>query len=241
MLALDKYREKLNEGSCQCELCKFLTSTETNAINLRIWASQFNPTFEVHGRHEDAEEFLRVLIEKCGNLSNLVHFDTKEKHTCATCGEESPHVGVELNRDIKTCPIDIACQNENTADMIKRTFPKHKPCVSCHTMNTKDGATHSVTERYTRLPQVHVVSANRYDENHVKITKRVYPSPIIEIDEVTYYLKAVVRHSGGLERGHCITALLWNPCGSFVMFLMILKSLMKYPLMDLFFSMRLLH
>ena len=45
LLALDLYRQKLNEGSCQCPLCIFLTSTELDAINLRIWASQFNPTF----------------------------------------------------------------------------------------------------------------------------------------------------------------------------------------------------
>ena len=55
LLALDKFRKKLNEGSCQCELCKFLTSTNLNAINLRIWTSRFNPVFNVHGRHEDAE------------------------------------------------------------------------------------------------------------------------------------------------------------------------------------------
>ena len=54
----------------------------------------------------------------------------------------------------------------------------------------------------------------------MKVTKRVYPSPILEIDEVTYYLKAVVEHSGGpeggLDSGHYTTALnmetLWVIC-----------------------------
>ena len=67
LLALDLYRGKLNEGSCQCPLCIFLTSTELDAINLRIWASQINPTFSVHGRHEDAGEFFRILIDNCAN------------------------------------------------------------------------------------------------------------------------------------------------------------------------------
>ena len=44
----------------------------------------------------------------------------------------------------------------------------------------------------------------------------MYPSPIFEIDEVTYYLKAVVRHFGVLEGGHYKSALnmetLWVIC-----------------------------
>ena len=86
LLALDKYRERFNDRLCECNLCNFLISTEANAINLRIWVSQYNPIFSVHGRHEDAEEFLRVLIEKCSILSNLAQFSTKEKHTCTVCG-----------------------------------------------------------------------------------------------------------------------------------------------------------
>ena len=105
LLALNEYRQKLSEGSCQCDLCQFLTSTEINAINLRIWGSQFNPVFSVHGRQEDAEEFLMILIDRCANLSNLAHFDTKEKHTCTVCGKIS-YVSEELNRNIKSCQID---------------------------------------------------------------------------------------------------------------------------------------
>ena len=85
LLALDKYREKLNEGSCHCDLCIFLARTNLDAIDLRIWASLYNPVFSVHRRQEDAEEFLMILIEKCANLSNLAHFDTKEKHACTVC------------------------------------------------------------------------------------------------------------------------------------------------------------
>ena len=106
LLALDKYRMKLNEGTCECPLCSFLISTDLNAIDLRIWASQFNPTFTVHGRQEDAEEFLRVLIDNCSSLSNLAHFDTKEKHTCTVCQYVSSGAD-ELNRDIKSCQINI--------------------------------------------------------------------------------------------------------------------------------------
>ena len=74
----------MNESSCQCELCKSLTIAINdsvgihNATNLRIWASFFNETFATPGRQEDAEEFLRELIHNCVNLSNLMHFNTKE-------------------------------------------------------------------------------------------------------------------------------------------------------------------
>ena len=219
LLALDKYREKLNDGSCECPLCSFLVSTDLDAINLRTWASQFNPVFSVHGRQEDAEEFLRVLIDKCVNLSNLAHFDTQEKHTCTVCGKVS-HVSTELNRDIKSCQIENKVLHENTADMVNRTQPLDKLCTY-KSMNAEGtGVRHTVIDCYTRLPVVLIVSANRFNENRVKISKRVYPSPILEIGEVTYYLKAVVKHrgdlNGGLDSGHYTTALnmetLWIVC-----------------------------
>ena len=82
------------------------------------------------------------------------------------------------------------------------------------------GVSHTVIDCYTRLPVVLVVSAKRFDANGVKVTKRVHPSPILEIEEVTYYLKAVVKHSegpdGGIESGHYTAALnmetLWVIC-----------------------------
>lgn len=217
MLALDLYRDKLNESSCQCPLCTFLQSTELNAKNLRLWASQFKPTFAVHGRQEDAEDFLRVLIDKCLNLSILAHFDTKETKICTVCNRKANLEVEELNRGIKSCPIENEFQYENTADMIKRTLPVNKFCSGCHSMNSEGtGVSHKVIETYTRLPQVHFVSSKRFNADQTKITNRVYPSPILEIDEVTYYLKAVIKHNGGLEGGHYNNAVnmetLWVNC-----------------------------
>ena len=79
------------------------------------------------------------------------------------------------------------------------------------------GVSQTVIDYYTRLPSVLVVSAKRFDESRVKVTKRVDPSPILEIKEVMYYLKAVVKHSGGdLETCNYTTALnmetLWVIC-----------------------------
>jgi len=48
LLALDKYRKKLTEGTCHCELCEFLTYSSVDATRLRIWASRFNLVFKVH-------------------------------------------------------------------------------------------------------------------------------------------------------------------------------------------------
>ena len=137
-----------------------------------------------------------VLIDTCRNLSNLAHFNTKQKHVCTVCGKMTE--SEELNRDIKTCQINIKhdSQNENIADMIKRTRPVDKICQGCHTMNAEGtGVSHKVGEDYTRLPQTHIISANRFNENQMKIT-------LLEINTVTYYLKAVVKHNGGLEGGH---------------------------------------
>ena len=41
----------------------------------------------------------------------------------------------------------------------------------------------------------------------MKVTKQVYPSPILEIGETNFYLKAVVKHTGDLGAGHYKTAL----------------------------------
>ena len=122
----------------------------------------------------------------------------------------------ELNRSIKSCHIDNEFKHENTAEMVKRTQPVNK-FYSCESMNAEGtGVSHTVIDCYTRLPVDLVVSAKRFNENGVKVTKRVYPSPILEISEVTYYFKAVVRHSRSLEGGHYNTALnmktLWVVC-----------------------------
>ena len=78
------------------------------------------------------------------------------------------------------------------------------------------GVSHNVSESYTRLPQAHIISANRVNENQMKITKRVDPSQLLEINGVTYYLKAVVKHSGTIAQGHYVTAFnmeqLWVIC-----------------------------
>lgn len=178
----------------------------------------------VHGKHEDAEEFLRTLIENCANLSNLTHFNTKERHFCSICGRVS-EATEELNRDVKSCPIDKNFQHENTADMVQRTNPITKICSVCKTMNSEDDISHNVTESYTRLPQVHIVSAKRFHLFRVKVTKRVFLSHILEIGGETYYLKTVVRHHEfqGIEKGHYTTALnfetLWVICDDSLDFL----------------------
>ena len=83
-------------------------------------------------------------------------------------------------------------------------------------MQSKDGVSHRVIENYTQLPKVHFVSAKRFGNNRVKVTKQANSSPMLEINDVTYYLKAVVKHSGSLFRGHYTTALntktLWVFC-----------------------------
>ena len=157
LLTLDLYRERLNDKTCNCNLCEFLRNSHVDATTLRIWASQFNPTFKRSGRHEDAEEFLRVMIDNYANLSNLAQFGTKEKHTCTVCYTVT-HIPEELNRDIKQCPfnIDHDFQNENTADMLKRTNPVCKICKIFGSKDSEDGVSHNVNERYTRPPQVHM-------------------------------------------------------------------------------------
>ena len=127
LLALDKYREKLTEGSCQCKLCKFLVSNEKNATQLRDWAAEFYPTFTYQGQQEDAGEFLSVMIDNCRNLSKLAHFDTQEKHICSVCAKVTKGQE-EINQDIKSCQINIDSnfQKENINDMLKRTQPFDK-------------------------------------------------------------------------------------------------------------------
>ena len=60
----------------------------------------------------------------------------------------------------------------------------------------------------TRLPLILIVSPKRFNENQLKVTKRVYTSLILETGEITFYLKSVVKHSGDLGAGHYKTA--WN-------------------------------
>ena len=92
------------------------------------------------------------MIEKCPNLSNLAHFDTQEKHICSVCAKVTKGQE-EINLDIRSCQINIDSnfQNENKADMLKRTQPFDKFCSQCKTMNVeRTGVSHNVIDCYTR-------------------------------------------------------------------------------------------
>ena len=93
-----------------CDLCRFLSNTNLDAIKLIIWLSQYNPVFTVHGRQEDAEEFLMILIDKCANLSNLTHFDTNERHTCTVCGKVS-YVSEEITDISNNATLKLSLPN----------------------------------------------------------------------------------------------------------------------------------
>ena len=86
---------------------------------------------------------------------------------CTVCQKVS-YGFEELNRDIKSCPINMIneFQHENIADMVKRTQPIDKLCSQCKTMNAAGtGVSHNVVESYTRLPLVQIISANRFNAN----------------------------------------------------------------------------
>ena len=229
LLGLENVREELKKSSlCNCKLCKYLLYVLENPLtyhdndSLRIWASEVNHRFRVPNRQEDAEEFLQALIVRCKLLQRLCYFDTEEKRTCSTDKCNKSGIGsVELNRDIKRCPIDT---NPNIVDttenMVKRTGVTIKICSSesCKNMTVEDtrGTIHDVKEIFTKTPEVLIVSAKRFDNTLVKIVNDVYPSPTLEVNNITYYLKAVLVHKGTLVEGHYTTALnldkIWMIC-----------------------------
>ena len=209
LLAIEAYRRRVLESSrCQCLLCKHcknvlnnLDSVHNNA-ELRIMASRLNNEFKTLDQ-QDAQEFLGVLIEHCTNLQELLFFSTQETHTCPICWKETTN---EDHGFLKSCQIDQKKTNESTFDMLRRTALVEKECQGCG-----NECNHQVKESFNLTSDAFIIWAKRFkflQNRKIKITTFIKLSLILEIDHVTYYLKAVLKHSGAtLKSGHYTTAL----------------------------------
>ena len=209
LLAIEAYRRRALESSgCQCLLCKHcknvlnnLDSVHNNA-ELRIMASRLNNEFKTL-EQQDAQEFLGVLIEQCTNLQELLFFSTQEIHTCPICWKETTN---EDHGFLKSCQIDQKKTNESTFDMLRRTALVEKECQGCG-----NECNHQVKESFNLTSDAFIIWAKRFkflQNRKIKITTFIKLSLILEIDHVTYYLKAVLKHSGAtLKSGHYTTAL----------------------------------
>ena len=209
LLAIEAYRRRVLESSrCQCLLCKHcknvlnnLDSIHNNA-ELRIMASRLNNEFKSL-EQKDAQEFFGVLIENCTNLQELLFFSTQETHTCPICWKETTN---EDHGFLKSCQIDLKKTNESTFDMLRRTALVEKECQGCG-----NECNHQVKESFNLTSDAFIIWAKRFkflQNRKIKITTFIKLSLILEIDHVTYYLKAVLKHSGAtLKSGHYTTAL----------------------------------
>ena len=102
---------------------------------------------------------------------------------------------------MKPCQIDRSKLYQSVQDVLFETEVE-KECSRCNNKNN-----FAVTEEFEWTSEVMIVWLNRFAEESRKIENPIFPSSQIHADGSTYYLKAIVKHSGTLRGGHYTAAL----------------------------------
>ena len=216
-------------GQCQCELCKYLLYILDNqslihdAKDLRTWSHMRDTKFGTSDQ-QDIDEFFYALINQCKVLKEVFQFDTIQKRVCKNCQYVS-YSRIEADNITLECPIDT---NENAINNTQAMLGNDtssildKRCDYCKSNNPVGTDTaHSVTEYFTKMPKVFVVTVKRNFNDESKIDKDVLPTPWMNLTDLNdikheYYLKSVAKHGGHSGGGHYTCAInlafAWRIC-----------------------------
>ena len=155
------------------------------------------------------------VISKIQNLKKVAAFDTVDMRVCTNCNVTSPG-NTNEGRKIFSCHIDTSNDAYNNTNDMARSNKSSMimRCPQCKMNDAKDGVAHTATEFVTKLPQVLLVSVNRFTNTAqgIKLGTNVNPSSIIVLEEDGqenfFYLKSVIQHLGlTINAGHYKTAL----------------------------------
>ena len=186
---------------------------ETNAI--RKYAAKLNgERFEKY-EQEDATELLLTLIPPCKVLEKLIKLQENKIFTCTVCKQVSNKL--QNGNLTKIVHFNANFSIESISDMMERESKDkiEKVCYNCEQNNKKSDAMHETHESTVNNPEVYIVWPKRFIDGE-KNEKDLYPSPVIKVNEKSYFLKSIVRHNGTLHEGHYKTALymgkFWVTC-----------------------------
>ena len=214
LLSSEQITSRIFQHHCYtCEiLCRLkIASTHPPIKLLARPLKEFVAWFLPHFRskeQQDCDEFLQLIIEKCGILRELTQSVVHITYKCKKCKKAT---NTEDTRTVfyeDLTESSIAEIFSNT----ERTFPEfQEKCTYC-----KSKTFHEHNEKILMLQEVLIVKLQRYQKNRFNriINKNcmdIKPSIILSLDETDYMLNAVVTHYGETtHKGHYITTLYRN-------------------------------
>ena len=144
-------------------------------------------------------------MSRCTILERLTNFSVDTTYQCRSCGTSSTivdNMNVRYENIHGNSIYEILTNEENVSPILKR-------CDHCQ----KD-TSHAEVESFYELPDVLVISLQRWRQDGETITKdcrEVEPSVLLQFDDAAYSLNAVVTHFGShVYEGHYITSLYRN-------------------------------
>ena len=136
LMSLNCYREKVYEGFCKCNLCKFLKCTKNLDTNpMREYAAKLNgERFEKY-EQEDVTELLLTLIPPCKVLEKLIKLQENKIFTCTVCKQVSNKL--QNGNLTKIVHFNANFSIESISDMVERESKDkiEKVCYNCEQNN----------------------------------------------------------------------------------------------------------
>ena len=215
LLSSNEIRRGILSSQCDCGLCAFLRKViaDSNILHkpgeIKTHAGRYKHRF--NGRQQqDAQELLIELVEHCNNLKLVCSYDTIQNRICSNCSYATTGLP-ETGNTILHCHIDAtpgACHMIN--DMTKnKDSAFNMRCEQCKVNSEIDqeGVHHKATVSYTKLPEVLLVSVNRFDGagSGRKLTNNIHPSSICNLEKkrATNIILPEICHSASRANYKC--------------------------------------
>ena len=144
-----------------------------------------------------------TLVSGCEFLNRLTNFSVDFTYECSLCETVSTIVD---NMNIRYENIHAGSIYEILTEDEYNILPILKRCNRC-----QRDTSHFLIESSYDLPDVLIISLQRFEQNGEIITKdcrEVLPSPVLQFEDEAYSLNAVLTHIGkDVYEGHYITSL----------------------------------
>ena len=191
-----------------CAICKILLSMRSDVSNnqssllLKEHVARMYTQFNSK-RQQDPSEFIYCLLKMCSVLSKLTRSEIISLYKCGNSNCE--HLSDDSNSDERFKNIiHLDITGDSVAHIISNALTNHElEWKRCHWCNKL--CNHIKKQNWMILPSVLIICLQRFKASRFS---KVDPSITININGVTYILRALVTHLGKyVSRGHITTTI----------------------------------